>query len=82
MMAILGRSRWDTEQEKMGIPLIERTYKVRLPSGRETEVNRFDMNLTLCAKPESWIECRDGGWISANRLEIIDSINTEESMRR
>lgn len=64
-------SNWDTEQENRGIPLIERTYKVLKPNGEITEVNRFDMNLTLCAKPESWIQCTDKSWLSANRLEII-----------
>ena len=61
----------DIEQEKRGIPLIDRTYKVRRPNGEVTEVNRFDMNLTLCTKPESWIECNDNVWIQANRLKII-----------
>ena len=68
------QSNWDIEQEKRGIPVIERTYKVRLPSGQETEVNRFDMNLTLCAEPDAWVQCKDSGWISANRLEIIGGV--------
>ncbi len=65
-------SNWDIEQERQDIPLIERTYKGRKPNGEITEVNRFDMNLAMCAKPESWIQCKDTGWISANRLEIMD----------
>ena len=65
-------SNWDIEQEKQGISLIDRTYKVRKPNGEVTEVNRFDMNLTLCAKPEAWIQCKDSSWLSANRLQIID----------
>lgn len=62
---------WDTEQEKQNIPLIERTYKVAKPNGEIVEVNRFDMNLTMSAKPKSWIQCSDTSWIPANRLTII-----------
>ncbi len=65
-------SKWDDQQEKLGIPLIDRTYKVRKPNGEITQVNRFDMNLTMCAKPESWIQCSDNSWISANRLTILE----------
>ena len=64
-------SNWDIEQGKRDIPPIDRTYQVRKPNGEVTEVNRFDMNLTLCAKLESWIQCKDNSWLSANRLEII-----------
>ncbi len=64
-------SDWDNEQERKDVALIDRTYKVREPNGEVTEVNRFDLNLTLCAKPDSWIQCLDKSWISANRLEII-----------
>lgn len=62
---------WDKEQEKKGVSLIDRTYKVKKPNGEIVEVNRFDMNLTMCAKPKSWIQCSDTSWIPANRLTIL-----------
>lgn len=65
-------NKWDDEQDKLNIPLIDRTYKVCKPNGEITEVNRFDMNLTLCVSPESWIQCTDKSWLSANRLTIIE----------
>ena len=73
-----NRINWDIEQENMGIPIIERTYKVRLPNGKETEVNRFYMNLTMSTRPESWVQCKNGGWISADRLTIIDLTSKKE----
>lgn len=62
---------WDEQQEAKGIALIDRTYKARKPNGEIVEVNRLDMNLTMCAKPESWIQCSDSSWIPANNLTIL-----------
>jgi hypothetical protein len=62
---------WDKEQEKQNIPLVERTYKVRKPNGEIVEVNRFGMNLTMCAQPDRYIQCSDTSWLQAKRLEII-----------
>lgn len=61
----------DKQQETQGVVLIDRTYKVRKPNGEVTEVNRFDMNLTLCANPQSWIQCKDTSWIPACNLEVL-----------
>jgi len=62
---------WDKEQEALGIPLIERTYKVLKPNDEQVEINRFVFNLAMCANPETWVQCSDNCWIPAKRLKII-----------
>lgn len=67
-------SKWNEEQENQGIPIVERTYKVRLPSGRTGEINRFDLNLrSFAGDLDSYIQLRDTSWIKARKLTIVDS---------
>lgn len=39
------------------VATIDRTFVVAKPSGEITEVNRFDYNITICAKPNAFIQC-------------------------
>jgi len=64
---------WDKEQDALGIPPIERTYKVRKPNGEIVQVNRFDFNLAHCADKTSYIQCSDRGWMRVDNLTIVDN---------
>lgn len=53
------------------IPLIDRTYDVILPSGRNAKVNVFDMNLAMMAcGGDCYIQLEDTSWIKAKMLKI------------
>jgi hypothetical protein len=56
---------------KEQIPLVERTYDVILPSGRQVRVNRFDMNLAMAFGGEKYIQLEDTSWIRAKFLKIV-----------
>lgn len=65
-------SAWDIEQEKQGVPLVQRTYKVAKPNGEVSEVNRFDFNLACSVAPNDYIQCSDTSWIRARYLCILE----------
>ena len=52
-------------------PIIERTYRVILPSGRKAEINVFDMNLAMACGGQRYIQLEDMSWIQAKRLRIV-----------
>ncbi|KKL47377.1 hypothetical protein LCGC14_2336120 [marine sediment metagenome] len=56
-------------------PLIERTYRVRLPGGEEAEVNRFDLNMSRFADSDGgydrYIQMSDGAWIRHRLLTVL-----------
>jgi hypothetical protein len=58
------------------VPLIERTYRVRLPNGVLGEVRRLDLNMHRFADLEGtwdrYIQLIDGGWIRHRLLTIVD----------
>ena len=62
---------WDKQQAVNGIPLIDRTYKVKRPNGDVAEVNRFDFNLAYCADRDTYIQCTDTGWIRIRNLTVL-----------
>ncbi len=68
---------WDEQQVANGIPLVERTYKVRLPNGQITEVNRFDYNLAYCADRNTYIQCSNTGWIRVCNLTVLTDVDSE-----
>lgn len=64
-------SAWDIEQEKQGIPLIDRTFKVMKPNGKVTEVNCFDFNLASSVDPNTYVQCSDTSWIRCRNLRVL-----------
>lgn len=66
-------SEWESDQEAAGVPLIERTYRVKKPNGEIVTVNRFDLNLARCVEhlKKTYIQCSDTTWINSANLKII-----------
>ena len=57
------------------IPIIERTFRVRLPNGTEAEINRFDLNANRLADIDGewdrYVQLTDGAWIRHRLLTVI-----------
>jgi len=56
----------------MSVALIDRTRRVRLPSGEEKEINRFDYNLAVATTLNPFVQCADGVWIRVRSLTPIE----------
>ncbi|KKL19085.1 hypothetical protein LCGC14_2469020 [marine sediment metagenome] len=59
----------------MPTSLIDRTYRVTLPSGAEARVNRFDLNMCRFGDMDGGydrhIQLTDSAWIRHRLLKII-----------
>ena len=65
------------------VPIILRTYNVRLPNGEIRQVNRFDFNLMAMAKAvDRHIQVSDLGWIRFGNLTLVGNAQDSDGRPR
>ena len=64
----------------MSVPLIERTYRARLPNGEVANVNCFDFNMCRFADMDGeydrYIQLMNGVWIRHRLLTVLAKART------